>query len=54
MSFRNISWMTLVGAEDGLRIHRPEEMAVEELPLGPYMEIPTANRDRRSGEEFAT
>ena len=23
------------------------EMAVEELPLGPYMEAPTANRDRR-------
>ena len=28
------------------------EMAVEESPLGPYMEVSTANRDRREG--FAT
>jgi hypothetical protein len=31
----------------------PLEMAMEELPLGPPVEVPTANRDQRSGEEFA-
>jgi hypothetical protein len=32
----------------------PSEMAVEELPLGPLVEVPTTNRDRRSAqEEFA-
>jgi hypothetical protein len=26
----------------------PSVMAVEEVPLGPLVEVPTANRDRRS------
>jgi hypothetical protein len=36
VSSRCISWMAPKGAEDGLRTPATREMAVEELPLGPY------------------
>jgi hypothetical protein len=49
VSFRYISWMTPRRGRGWLENASPLEMAVEELPLAPPTEVPTAKRE--IGEE---